>query len=1089
MVLTDEMKMIITAEVEKAISDMEAWDDQIDESGDHIEKMAKDADAHFQTMQKSLDKAANKMLIWTGVVAGAGGVGLKFAGDMESQMRTFENMTGSVETATELFKELQETSIKTPLEPEEVNKAAEALLTYQFAAEDVNETFLRLGDVAKGEANTLDTVTRAYGRIHLKGKASMEELNMLTEAGIPILAELSKQYDVTTEELFKMVSGGKVGFSEVENAFITMTSEGGQFFKMMETQSTTLEGKWSTTMGALKMSSAEAMDSLLPLAKDVLDQITELANKFIDLDDSSQQAIVSLLGISAGVGPVMKVISQVMSLQTSLTLAGSAVSALQLGLIGLGAAGVIAGIVLIISKFKQAREEAQGLADDLYSIGTGKEVQNIQADILNSFAELEQARIDSMMYGIEYVGPDEIDKIKQIAREFHVASADVARLAVELGKGTDEIDKYIAKAEEEEKIRDAMLQMAESRIMVQDELNRQAEEAAAAAEREKELQEEILKLIEEQEKVRVRSVIDRRDEAEEEYRKAVEDAFVYMQAGWIDNEEAIQRNQSALEDYIKVLVEDLDYDLGLTDNAGFQVFDANNIDINGLNELEGKIKGIDQLEIGEQRLLSAIALWKELGQQIEGVVKKEKTLLDSLYADQLQNIAEQKEAEAALSEARELYLTALHYGETEQADLYANIIEKLEQMLGLEEQITEEKAGQAELVSENFSILDEYKDKLNEILSLDSAAEGLYSTFDAIGEALSKGENAADAAGDAFKDFVADISSDISKMAIAAGLRLIAEGGTAMLPVGIALLAIGGVSSIATGFFSGGSNYTSPYLDMDPWSDYQDTYNSPGTGNSDFDPNDYPEVISMIFGEVIDAEEQLALIRMESLDDLVAYAREKRDEEIKDLDRQYSEEFTVLRDQWERNLISTEEFKQQLNTLNTNYDAGIDAVNTDFEEEEENIETQKELDAKAIEEARAIKLSKLLAQLKDLQEQYDYYSNHPLRFLTKKDEDLLEGIHEMEARIQAAESATTISEINAARKGADFITTGPQLLLVGDNPGGKEKVQVTPMSSPNYNGPQSGGRDTYIIQGDVYGIEDLYSKLKAVGAKVEFMGK
>jgi len=39
-------------------------------------------------------------------------------------------------------------------------------------------------------------------------------------------------------------------------------------------------------------------------------------------------------------------------------------------------------------------------------------------------------------------------------------------------------------------------------------------------------------------------------------------------------------------------------------------------------------------------------------------------------------------------------------------------------------------------------------------------------------------------------------------------------------------------------------------------------------------------------------------------------------------------------------------------------------------------------------------------------------------------------------------------------KGADFTTNGKQLLLVGDNPGGRERVQVTPESSNNLNGPQ-----------------------------------
>ena len=41
-------------------------------------------------------------------------------------------------------------------------------------------------------------------------------------------------------------------------------------------------------------------------------------------------------------------------------------------------------------------------------------------------------------------------------------------------------------------------------------------------------------------------------------------------------------------------------------------------------------------------------------------------------------------------------------------------------------------------------------------------------------------------------------------------------------------------------------------------------------------------------------------------------------------------------------------------------------------------------------------------------------------------------------------------------KGGDFVTSGPQMIMVGDNPGGKERVQVTPLGSPNVNGPQGG---------------------------------
>jgi len=47
--------------------------------------------------------------------------------------------------------------------------------------------------------------------------------------------------------------------------------------------------------------------------------------------------------------------------------------------------------------------------------------------------------------------------------------------------------------------------------------------------------------------------------------------------------------------------------------------------------------------------------------------------------------------------------------------------------------------------------------------------------------------------------------------------------------------------------------------------------------------------------------------------------------------------------------------------------------------------------------------------------------------------------------------------LSAAPTGADFVTNGPQMLLVGDNSTGKERVQVTPIGTPNIYGPQGHG--------------------------------
>jgi hypothetical protein len=55
-----------------------------------------------------------------------------------------------------------------------------------------------------------------------------------------------------------------------------------------------------------------------------------------------------------------------------------------------------------------------------------------------------------------------------------------------------------------------------------------------------------------------------------------------------------------------------------------------------------------------------------------------------------------------------------------------------------------------------------------------------------------------------------------------------------------------------------------------------------------------------------------------------------------------------------------------------------------------------------------------------------------------------------------AQIENSLSQMQSAATGADFVTDGPQMVMVGDNPGGRERVQVTPIGSPNIEGPQGG---------------------------------
>lgn len=81
-----------------------------------------------------------------------------------------------------------------------------------------------------------------------------------------------------------------------------------------------------------------------------------------------------------------------------------------------------------------------------------------------------------------------------------------------------------------------------------------------------------------------------------------------------------------------------------------------------------------------------------------------------------------------------------------------------------------------------------------------------------------------------------------------------------------------------------------------------------------------------------------------------------------------------------------------------------------------------------------------------------------------------------------AAGLANIAQIKAARfaLGGDFITRGPTPIIVGDNPGGVERVQVTPISSPNINGPQGGSNITIQVYDQSGGlVEATRSKIRS----------
>lgn len=170
-------------------------------------------------------------------------------GQFQQLSTSFEVMLGSKEKADELLRQGVTLAAKTPFTLAEVGAGAKQLLAYGFAADKITDNLTMLGNVASGVGAPLGDLVYLYGTLRSTGKATQIDLQQFAGRGIPIYEALAKVLNITsnesksaTQQIRELVSAGKIGFGDVEKAFTSLTSTGGQFFNLMEEQSKTLTG-------------------------------------------------------------------------------------------------------------------------------------------------------------------------------------------------------------------------------------------------------------------------------------------------------------------------------------------------------------------------------------------------------------------------------------------------------------------------------------------------------------------------------------------------------------------------------------------------------------------------------------------------------------------------------------------------------------------------------------------------------------------------------------------------------------------------------------------------------------------------------
>ena len=238
---------------------------------------------------------------------------IQVRGEFQQLEVAFTTMLGSSEKANVLMAQLTETAAKTPFDLQGVANGARQLLAYGTSAEDVNETLIRLGNIAAGLSQPLGDLVYLYGTTMTQGRLYTQDLNQFTGRGIPMIKELAKEFGVAESEIKGMVEAGMIGFPEVQKVIQNLTNEGGMFFNLMQEQSKTITGQISNIGDSFSMMLNEIGKANEGIINDALSSVSYLIENY----EKVGKILIELVGTYGAYRTALMAITALHNLQAT----------------------------------------------------------------------------------------------------------------------------------------------------------------------------------------------------------------------------------------------------------------------------------------------------------------------------------------------------------------------------------------------------------------------------------------------------------------------------------------------------------------------------------------------------------------------------------------------------------------------------------------------------------------------------------------------------------------------------------------------------------------------------------------------------
>lgn len=388
-------------------------------------------------------------------------------GEFQQIEIALETILGSEREAATLMNQLRETAAKTPFDMKGIANGAKQLLAYGEDAATVNETLIKLGNIAAGLSQPLGDLVYLYGTTMTQGRLYTQDFNQFVGRGIPMIKELAEYFGVAESEVRGLVEAGKVGFPEVQAVISSLTEEGGMFFNLMEKQSTSVTGKisnlgdaWDAALDKMGESSEgfiyTGIEGLTYLVEHY-DTVLKILGTLVTAYGSYKAALIAINAIqkvSATVAATRALLAQTQMLTRATQaqiLFNQAVKANPYVLAFSALTTVITALAMFCDKSDEAEESVSRL-------------ENANKKASEEF-DKEAAKIKSLhdVVSNANVAYDErkkaLDKLREIVPEYNASLSKEGEL---VNNNTDAIKDYLVQLEKQIKLKAAQEELEEA---------------------------------------------------------------------------------------------------------------------------------------------------------------------------------------------------------------------------------------------------------------------------------------------------------------------------------------------------------------------------------------------------------------------------------------------------------------------------------------------------------------------------------------------------------------------------------------------------------------------------------------------------